>query len=137
MKQRYLVVDYDPEVIDSLEEQGIRHAYGDATDEEFLDEINMPRAQMVVSTMTDTATNLALLSYIRRHSESMSFICHADNYTEAADLYEHGASYVSLPHYIGSERVSSFIKRHGLDHDALAHYRDQHLITIGRQALKG
>jgi len=137
MKQRYLVVDYDPEVIDSLEEQGIRHAYGDATDEEFLEEINMGRSQMVVSTMTDNTTNLALLGYIRRHNQKTSFICHADSYTEAAELYEHGASYVSLPHYIGSERVSSFIKRHGLDHDALAHYRDQHLITIGRQALKG
>ena len=137
MKQRYLVVDYDPEVIDNLEEQGIRHAYGDATDEEFLEEINMSRAQMVVSTMTDVTTNLALLDYVRRHNQKTSFICHADNYSEAADLYEHGASYVSLPHYIGSERVSSFIKRHGLDHDALAHYRDQHLITIGRQALKG
>jgi len=137
MKQRYLVVDYDPEVIENLEEQGIRHAYGDATDEEFLDDINMGHSQMVVSTMTDATTNLILLDYIRRHNQTTSFICHADNYTEAADLYEHGASYVSLPHYIGSERVSSFIKRHGLDHDALAHYRDQHLITIGRQALKG
>ncbi len=137
MKQRYLVVDYDPEIIDSLEEQGIRHAYGDATDEEFLDEINTGHAQLVVSTMTDVTTNRLLLSYIRRHNQSSSFICHANNYTEAALLYEHGASYVSLPHYIGSERVSSFIKRHGLDHEALAQYRDKHLITIGRQALKG
>lgn len=137
MKQRYLVVDYDPEIIESLEEQGIRHAYGDATDEEFLDEINAGRAQLVVSTMTDLSTNRALLLYIRRHNTKTSFICHANNYTEAAELYEHGASYVSLPHYIGSERVSSFIKRHGLNHDALAGYRDKHLITIGRQALKG
>lgn len=135
MHQRYLVVDYDPEIIDSLEEQGIRHAYGDATDEEFLDDINADHAQLVVSTMTDLTTNRALLLYIRRRNQKTSFICHANNYTEAAELYEHGASYVSLPHYIGSERVSSFIKRHGLDHNALASYRDKHLITIGRQAI--
>ena len=137
MKQRYLVVDYDPEIIDHPEEQGIRHAYGDATDEEFLEEINANHAQLLVSTMTDLSTNLALLQYIRRHNQTMSFICHANSYKEAAELYEHGASYVSLPHYIGSERVSSFIKRHGIDHAALASYRDKHLITIGRQALKG
>ncbi|MFZ1258608.1 MAG: cation:proton antiporter [Candidatus Saccharimonas sp.] len=137
MKQRYIVVDYDPEIIDTLEEQGIRHAYGDATDEEFLDEINAGNAQLIVSTMTDAATNRVLLAYIRRHNKKTSFICHADNYNEAAELYEHGASYVSLPHYIGSERVSSFIKRHGLNHTALANYRDKHLITIGRQAMKG
>ena len=137
MKQRYIVVDYDPEVIETLEEQGIRHAYGDATDEEFLDELNAGHAQLVVSTMTDLDTNRSLLLYIRRRNQKSSFICHANNYSEAAELYEHGASYVSLPHYIGSERVSSFIKRHGLDHEALANYRDKHLITIGRQALKG
>jgi voltage-gated potassium channel Kch len=137
MGQRYLVVDYDPDIIESLEAQGIRHAYGDATDEEFLDEINADRAQMIVSTMTDVATNRSLLLYIRRHNQKTSFICHANNYEEAAELYEHGASYVSLPHYIGSERVSSFIKRHGIDHESLANYRDKHLITIGRQALKG
>ena len=137
MHERYLVVDYDPEIIDHLEEQGIRHAYGDATDEEFLDDISAGRAQLIVSTMTDISTNRALLNYIRQRNQKMSFICHANNYAEAADLYEHGASYVSLPHYIGSERISSFIKRHGLDHEALASYRDKHLITIGRQALKG
>lgn len=137
MKQRYLVVDYDPEIIDHLESQGIRHAYGDATDEEFLDEINVPQANLVVSTMTDLETNRILLQYLRRHNPKASFICHADNYEAAAELYEHGASYVSLPHYVGSERVSSFIRKHGLNHDALAGYRDKHLITIGRQALKG
>ncbi len=136
MKQRYLVVDYDPDIIDTLEAQGIRHAYGDATDHEFLDEINASRAELIVSTMTEVATNLILLHYIRRHNPDTSFICHANSYKEAAELYEHGASYVSLPHYIGSERVSSFIKRHGIDHNALASYRDKHLITIGRQALK-
>lgn len=136
MKERYIVVDYDPEIIDHLEEQGVRHAYGDATDEEFLDEISAGRAKLVVSTMTDVATNQILLSYLRRHSQELSFICHANNYKEASDLYAGGASYVSLPHYIGSERISSFIKRHGLDHEALKNYRDKHLITIGRQALK-
>ena len=137
MKQRYLVIDYDPEVIDHLEAQGVRHAYGDATDEAFLEEVNAAQANLIVSTMTDASTNLALLRYVRRHNQKTSFICHAENYADAADLYEHGASYVSLPHYVGSERVSSFIRRHGLNHAALAEYRDKHLITIGRQALKG
>ncbi|MEO8691227.1 MAG: cation:proton antiporter [Candidatus Saccharimonas sp.] len=137
IKQRYLVVDYDPDVIDHLEEQGIRHAYGDVTDEEFLEEVNAGSAQLIVSTVTDTSTNLLLVRYIRRHSQKMSFICHAESYQDAATLYEHGASYVSLPHFIGSERISSFIKKHGIGQDALKTYRDKHLITIGRQALKG
>lgn len=137
MRMRYLVVDYDPEIIDHLEGEGIHHAYGDATDEEFLEEISVAEAKLVITTVTDLDTNRILLKYLRRHGHRASFICHANNYDEAVELYELGASYVSLPHTIGSERVSSFIKRHGLDHNALANYRDKHLITIGRQALKG
>lgn len=137
MKMRYLVVDYDPDNIDRLEAEGIHHAYGDATDEEFLEEISANEAKLVISTITDIETNRILLKYLRRHGDHSSFICHANNYEEAAELYELGASYVSLPHTIGSERVGSFIKRHGLDHTALAEYRDKHLITIGRQVLKG
>jgi len=135
MKMRYLVVDYNPEIIDHLETQGIRHAFGDMTDEEFLEEINASSAEIVVSTLDNLPANLLLLRYLKRHSPKISFICHASDYEDAAELYDHGASYVSLPHYIGSERISNFIKRHGVSHKALSRYRDRHLITIGRRAV--
>ena len=135
MNERYLVVDYNPEIIEHLEQQGIRHAFGDMTDEEFLEEIGAARAELVVSTIDALTVNLATLNYLRKHNAEISFVCHATNYEDAAKLYEHGASYVSLPHYIGSERVSNFIKRHGISHKALSSYRDRHLITIGRKAV--
>lgn len=135
MHKRYLVVDFNPEIIEHLEHQGIRHAYGDMTDEEFLDEIGAGKAELVVSTVDALDTNIVTLRYLRRHNPDASFVCHAMNYEDAASLYEHGASYVSLPHYIGSERVSNFIKRNGMTHDALKSYRDKHLITIGKKAV--
>ncbi|MBP7760206.1 cation:proton antiporter [Candidatus Saccharibacteria bacterium] len=135
MRQRYLVVDYDPDIIEHLEEQGIRHAYGDATDEEFLEEINAGKAQLVVSMMTDFAANKVLLSYVNRFEPRTTFICHANHYDEAADLYRHGASYVMLPHFIGSERISSYIKQHGFNPAAFDSYREKHIITIGKKAL--
>lgn len=135
MKLRYLVVDDDPEIIEHLEHQGIRHEFGDMTDEEFLQEINAPSAELVVSTIESADANLATLRFLRRHNKKISYVCHALSYEDAARLYEAGASYVSLPHYIGSERVSNFIKRHGMSHTALSRYRDRHLITIGRKAV--
>lgn len=136
LKQNYLVIDYDPDVIETLEQQGIRHAYGDATDEEFLDEINIAHASLVVSMADDTTINRELLHYIRRHSSKASFICHAETYEQAADLYHHGASYVTLPHYIGSERIGQFIKSHGITHDDLRTHRERHLSIIGKKALE-
>lgn len=136
LKERYIVIDYDPAVIDSLETEGIHHVYGDATDEEFLDELNVAHAKLVVSTVTDLTTNMSLLHYIRGTSHTTSFICHANSLDEAEKLYEAGASYVTLPHYIGSERMSSYIKRYGYTHDTLKTYRSKHAISLGQQALK-
>ena len=136
MKKRYLVVDYDPEIIETLESQGIRHAYGDATDHEFLEEINVSKASLVVSVITDIDANRELLKFLRNHRPTAAFVCHANNYDEAAELYRYGASYVMLPHFLGSERIGSFIKRKGFAHELFEEYRQKHVITIGRQALK-
>lgn len=136
MKQRYLVVDYDPEVIEHLDRQGVRNTYGDATDEELLHEINANKAKLVVSTVSDMTVNRALLGYLRYHNPTAVFICHADSYDQAADLYRHGATYVMLPHFLGSERIGGFIKKHGFNHRAFDAYRKQHVISLGKSALK-
>jgi Kef-type K+ transport system membrane component KefB len=136
MKQRYMVVDYDPEVIEHLDRQGIRNTYGDATDEELLHEINAHKAKLVVSTVTDMDVNRSLLGYLRYHNPTAVFICHADGYDQAADLYRHGATYVMLPHFLGSERIGGFIKKHGFNHKAFDAYRKQHVISLGKSALK-
>ena len=52
---------------------------------------------------------------------------HADDPSEAAKLYEAGASYVILPHYIGSEQVSAFISKSGLTKQAFRRERAKHL----------
>lgn len=136
MKQRYLVVDYDPEIIEHLEAQGIRHAYGDATDTEFLEEINAGHAKFVASTMTDRRINLLLLSYLHRYSTEIVFICHARTYEDALELYEHGAAYVILPRFLGSEYITTHIKRYGIDKKAFEGFRARHIISIGQAAVR-
>ena len=136
MKQRYLVVDYDPEVIEHLEAQGIRHAYGDATDTEFLEEINAGHAKFVASTIIDRRVNLLLLTYLHRYSTEITFLCHARTYEDALELYEHGAAYVILPRFLGSEYITSHIKRHGMDKKAFDSFRAKHIVSIGRAAVE-
>jgi Kef-type K+ transport system membrane component KefB/voltage-gated potassium channel Kch len=136
MKQRYLVVDYDPEVIEHLESQGIRHAYGDATDTEFLEEVNAGHAKFVASTVLDRRVNLLLLGYLHRYSTDIVFVCHARTYEDALELYEHGAAYVILPRFLGSEYITTHIKRYGMDKKAFEGFRARHIISIGKAAVE-
>lgn len=134
MKKPFIVVDYNPDVIELLDKQHIASLYGDATDVELLSELHIHSAKLIVSTITDQQTNVALLKYIHSHNKEVVVICHADDYNEAAELYRLGATYVMLPHYIGSERISMFIHRNGFSKKSFEQYREKHLISLGKIA---
>ena len=131
MKKPYVVLDYNPEVIEELEHQHINHIYGDVTDLELLDEIGVHKSELVISTIGDAATNKLIASHILRRNSGTIFICHAESYDEAELLYKKGAAYVIVPHFIGSEQINTFIRKNGSDKHAFDEYRKQHLTTIG------
>ena len=133
MHRRYIVIDYNPEVIEVLERRHEHFLYGDATDPELLAEVGINQAKLVVSVMTDAATNLSLLKNIERENPHAIFICHANTFEEANELYTHGATYVMMPYLIGSERISNFLKRTKLDKKDFDHYRDRHLTMLESQ----
>lgn len=135
MRKRYIVVDYNPQVIDIMERQHINYIFGDATDFELLEEIGVHKAELVVSTMTDMETNLLLARHVNQWNPDGIFICHAASYNDAAKLYEHGAAYVMLPHFIGSEQMSAFIRKNGSDRTAFDQYRKRHIVTLGKMAV--
>ncbi len=130
MRKRFLVVDYDPDVIDILEHQKIDFLYGDATDLELLHEAGVDKAKMIVSTINEHQTNLFLVQLIEKMNPDAAVICHADNIKQATELYDAGASYVMIPHHIGSERMSAFIKRNGISKGEFKRYRQKHLAFL-------
>lgn len=130
LKKKYVVIDYDPEVIDVIEQRKLNYLYGDATDVELLEEAGVDHAKLVVSTIADHQTNMILLNYLKTKNPKAIVVVHADDPYEAAKLYEVGASYVVLPHYIGSEKVSEFIAKSGLAKSAFRKQRIRHLTYL-------
>ena len=128
MKKPFLVVDYNPDVIELLDRLHIESLYGDATDGELLAELHLSKTKLAVSTITDFQTNRALVRHLHHHNKEMVILCHADDYNQAAELYQLGATYVMLPHFIGSERMSMFIHRNGLRKKSFDIYREKHFI---------
>ncbi len=130
MKKRYVVIDYDPEIIENLDHQHINHLYGDVTDLELLEELSLHKSELIVSTLGDVSANKMLAKYITARNEKAVFVCHADSLDDALSLYEHGASYVMLPHLIGSERINAFIRRNGSNNKAFDTYRQKHMNSL-------
>lgn len=128
--KKFMVIDYDPDTTDELARKNIPHLYGDITDLELLEEIDFSRVRLVVSLVSDHQTNLFVLHHLGQVNPAAVVICHADTMTEAAELYGLGASYVVLPNYIGTEKVSAFIKKNGFKKSEFKHYREKHIAYL-------
>lgn len=137
MQKRYVVVDYNPEVIEELERKHIEYLYGDATDPELLADIDMEKTKLIVNTIGDHTVNVGLTRYVRRRNKDAVIICYSEDHNQAAELYKLGVSYVMLPHFIGSEKLNMFIHLHGINKHSFEEYRKKHLIQIGRTAMSG
>lgn len=130
MNQKYVVVDYDPEVIEQLDRHHASYLYGDATDPELLEELNLNKAKLIISTISDYQTNDFLAHWIEVNNPRAVYVCSADSVEHAAALYDKGASYVMMPHFIGSEKISNFIKKNGFKKTEFKHYREKHLTLL-------
>lgn len=136
MRHKFVVVDYDPEVVEDLEKHRIAYLYGDATDPELLAEINFEETKLVVNTIADHFVNVALVRYIHHHNPETVIVCYSNDHNEAAELYRLGATYVMLPNFIGSDQLSSFIGKHGLNKSLFEKYREDHLAQIDKFSTK-
>ncbi len=124
---RPLVVDYNPEAIERLTEKGIPARYGDAEDAEFLEELGLEQAIMCISTIPNLNINLLMTQKVRAKNKKAIVIAVSHNDHETKILYEHGATYVIMPDFLGAHYASEVIVRHGFDKNAFTAERAKHL----------
>ncbi len=112
-KEKVLVVDYNPEVIDKLVKEGHHCIYGDVTDEEIIERMNLRKISLLISTVPEMKDNIYLLRKVREINPRAEVIVTGSDIDEALRLYDLGADYVILPHFLGGEHVSHLIGRVG------------------------
>ncbi|HOX41099.1 MAG TPA: cation:proton antiporter [bacterium] len=123
-----LVIDFDPNIIERLSKNGgIETLYGDVEDYEFLEEIDWSSVRMVISTISDFNTDIALLSRLREKGVGAIIMTLAQNSEEAISLYESGASYVVTPHFLGGKHASMLISKYGFDVKRFLEEKEKHL----------
>ena len=110
LKKEFLVIDYDPEVIVNLSKQGYNCKYGDVNDTDLLDELNFSKVKMVISTIPTTDTNLLLINKIKDANAEAIIAVVSHQIDGALKLYDAGATYVIMPHFLGGSHASTMIE---------------------------
>lgn len=114
MKKNVLVVDFNPAIVEKLKKRGVNALYGDVSDTEILDVAGVDRAKLVVSTVPTYEDSIALLDRVKRTNPKARVILTGESEDDALRLYEQGADYVLLPHFIGGLQLARTLETNGV-----------------------
>ncbi len=128
-----LVIDYNPDVIDRLKRMGVPCIYGDISEDEILDNINFKNVSIVISTIQEVEDNLLLLSKIKNKNSKALVFMTANQIDDALLLYEEGADYIILPHFLGGEHASILLERIIKDPNLILTNKLQHIEELSKR----
>lgn len=121
-----VVVDFDPDVVERLREKGILSVFGDISDLEIQEKVQLHKAKLVISTVPDIEDNTILIESLNHVKDppvgeaspskrKTKVVLLAQNSEDAKELYERGADYVIFPHLVGGMHLAKLVKDENLE----------------------
>lgn len=135
LKKNYVVVDFNPERVKKLRLNGINCVYGDVSNVDFLEDLKIDKAKLVVSTIPEIETNLMIINKIRSKKSETIIIVTGRQISEVFELYRAGADYVILPHFLGGEYTSNIIEKFKDNKKLYLKEKKKHIMNL-RERLK-
>jgi voltage-gated potassium channel Kch len=115
LKEKLVVVDFNPEVFRGLRARGIKVIYGDISNEQTLHHANIEESKVVISTITDDilvgTSNLRLINQIKHLCPQAHIVVTAGSPSQALKLYTAGADYVLRPNNLTARHMLEVLER--------------------------
>jgi len=115
IKDRMVVVDFNPRVLSRLPLHGVKVYYGDISNPETLHHAGIEEAKIVISTISDEilvgTSNLRLIDQIKKIAPQAKMIVTAESSARAVRLYRAGADYVYLPNQLAAQHLLPMVTR--------------------------
>ena len=108
-KTKIVAVDFNPDIVETLKEDGVISFYGDIADEEIQELAQIDKAKLIISTVSDLEDNLLLLKSIKNLKKKPKVVLLALEKHEARELYKEGADYVVIPHIAGGHHLAKIL----------------------------
>ncbi|MEA3449453.1 MAG: cation:proton antiporter [Patescibacteria group bacterium] len=111
----FAVVDFDPMAIKKLRMRRIPYFFGDATEVDFLCELPIDSAKMVISTLPRADDQMTLIKHIRLNNKETLLIANLSHSKFLENLYGAGADYIMMPHLLSGQWMANLLKTNNWD----------------------
>ncbi len=130
--KKFLVVDYNPDVITELVREKVPCIYGDIEDAEIIDRLNLDSIELIISTVPEFRANSLLIRKLKEKNGHAVIIVTASQIEDALGLYQQGADYVIMPHLLGGDHASLLIDKFS-DLSSLIRIRLHHISELNKR----
>jgi Kef-type K+ transport system membrane component KefB len=122
------VVDFNPQVHESLKHRGIHVIYGDISRADVLLHAGIAGAALIICSLPNSvlkgSNNLKMLTQLRGLAPQAKIILHAERLDDASRLYNAGADYVLMPRILEATDLLEVIQ--AADQNLLGEKREHH-----------
>ncbi len=122
LKDKLIVVDFNPEIHESLQSVGIKVVYGDISHIDTLHHAGIHDVKIVISTIPDTilvgTDNLKIIKHMKDICPHAKIIVTAESIERALKMYAEGADYVFIPRILSAKNIKDMIKLMLTDKDS-------------------
>lgn len=115
LKNKFLVVDYDNEVLKKLHKFKINNIYGDIGDNEFFESLPYLTSKLIYISIFDKEITREILKKLKSRKYSGVKIAVSYSYEDTLEFYRLGADYVVMPDYVSGKFVSDLTLNLGFD----------------------
>jgi len=137
LNHRFLVIDFNPSIIKKLIKQKIPCIYGDAGNIEILEKLEFKEMKYLISTVPDQGTSLMLIKKAKKENPGVVIFMTAYQVDDALVLYDAGADYVVLPHFLGGHHASILLEEASKDISKLVKHKVHHIKELNKRKSLG
>ncbi len=109
--KHYVIMDFNPAIVEELSQHGLPVMYGDAGSEDALKLARLEKTKMVISTIPDMEVNADIMDYIRARGAKPVVILTVKSSEDAARCYALGATFVIVPSILGGAHFAQLLKK--------------------------
>lgn len=108
----FIVMDFNPHVVEKLKGKNINVIYGDIADPDMHDVLNLEKAKLVISTANDIGDNEFLIEECKRRKSDAKILVRATDDKQAKILKLMGADFVIQPENVSGIYLANQLKKH-------------------------
>lgn len=109
LKTKLAVIDFDPGAIRHLQKNKIPFYFGDIADLEFLESVPIANTKIIVMTIPAVDDQCNLIKFVQTINPQVLIIANAYHLKDSQILYDHGANFVMMPHFLGGHWMAKIL----------------------------